>query len=251
MALGNKTNAGGTGATFVVPKPSDYKFHIKCDPEDNNAVRREFTNPKTNEQGVVWEQLYSVLTGKIISVELKDTDFGKQLYVGLLDNKKEYVLAMDTKSDSAKTVMEALPNINKDNFVEFSLYNYPSKTKVDAEGNPKMTKGMGINQTGIFEDSDGEEETRRVMSFFNTYENGGWVSKNGYPTVKGEAPTDNEERRKKFWIDYFFDIRLFLEDYTFKNEIIEYKGSQQSADEQFADLTDDEKVVDNKEDVPF
>jgi hypothetical protein len=116
-------------------------------------VKEETANsrPRTLEKGanagkVVFEEYYPAITGQIIGLEVKESEFGKQLLISLdtsLDYTETSNIQMPLSSPYAKRFLFALPNINLQLDVTLLPYKFTPK------GNEKEQVGISVKQEGV------------------------------------------------------------------------------------------------------
>ncbi len=199
---------------------ADGKFHIKCEETDEGAVKRTYKDKDENDV-VVWEQVFTSFEDATIqSLEIKDGDYGRVLYIGLDD---DVVISVNTANNFGTDFMKKIPNIDMSKPVTIFPFSF-----VGDKG--KDVKGVSITQEG-----------NKITSFFQEKKGGKTVNTNGYPEIdesKKSEPTAKTAWRK-FWKNYFETVDDFLVEYIEKNHLIEYKAPEKT----------DEKETD--EEVPF
>lgn len=162
------------------------------------AVRREYET-SDGKTGVKFEKVYKSLGGKIVDVNLWDGDYGTSLQITVdFGGDEPVVLSLGTNTPYGEDVMKKLPNINLNEHVVFSPYNF-----TDEKG--KNRRGMSITQGDV-----------KLQSFFFDAENK--KSINGLPEPKG----DTSKYTKEKWQLYFATVRDFLVDYTRDNVLPQF-----------------------------
>ncbi len=175
---------------------SDGSIRVQSDSSNPNAVIRKYET-SDGKKGEKYEMVYQELYGKITAMEIKDGNYGKQLYVTLKDNpvvenedlKDDVILCLSLSQSFADDLMKKLPNVALDETVTLTPYSFTDDKK-------KLRKGITVWQKG-----------EKVPSFF--YD--GKKSVNGIPDLpKKEVYTkwDSED-----WKVYFIKISKFLQKY--------------------------------------
>lgn len=188
----------------------DGKFHIECDENEEGATKRTVEAKTPGEVDKHYtEQLFDELAGNITSIEIKDGDYGRVLYISV-DN--EIVITAGVSGSFGQDLLKKIPNIEINKEVVFTPYSFTAKDT------GKSIKGVTIMQEG-----------NKLSSFFQ--EGTGKDTKNlhGYPEVaKSKKPNPSEKTAwKKFWNKYFEEVEDFLVAYISKNHIIKYTEDSQ------------------------
>lgn len=181
---------------------ADGAFHVECNADEVDATQREVE--KTDGTKVVYiEQVYQQLSGKITSLEVKDGDYGRMIYISL-DN--EIVLTAGAKSNFGRDILKKIPNIKVEEEVVFAPYSFN-----DEKG--KNIKGVNIYQNG-----------EKLYSFFQEGKGKETKNINGYPDVdeKKKPSASEKTKHKKFWSAYFDSVEDFLVEYVQKNHTIAF-----------------------------
>jgi hypothetical protein len=121
------------------------------------AVEREIEYPKGTKK-MIYERLYPDVTAVIEGVEIKESPFGEQLCIHLVDVLDKFTLTMSVKGREAKAFMQCFPNLNIKQQVTLNPYNYTSKK------DNKKKIGLGIKQNGedikfFYNESNGMPQT--------------------------------------------------------------------------------------------
>ncbi len=183
----------------------DGKFHIECDENAEGAVKRTVKAKKSGEVDKHYiEQLYDEILGKITSLEIKDGEYGRVLYIAL-DN--EIVVSVGTSGSFGQDLLKKIPNIDISKEVTLAPYSFINKE------NGKSVKGVTVYQCG-----------NKLYSFFQEGTGKDTKNINGYPDVdeKKKPEVTAKTDWKKFWNKYFDDVEDFLVKYITKNHTIEY-----------------------------
>lgn len=199
---------------------ADGNLHIQAeDPKAEGVVARKVEKSDGTEV-VYMEHVYNSISGKITSLEVKDGDFGRNLYIAI-DN--EIVVSAGTSNSFGLELLKKIPNIDVAKEVTIAPYSFTDE-------NGRSVKGVNVYQDGA-----------KVFSFFQ--EGTGKDTKNlhGYPDVDEAKKPEKTEKTKwsKFWQKYFDDVEEFLVEYVQKNHTIAYEEAK------------DEPAEIKVEDVPF
>lgn len=238
-------------------KPANYysikegSFRLPSDESVKDAIRREFTNPRTGAKGVVYELGYYSLSGFIQDIKFQDTVLDDGVTLRRLNivldpdaDGKQQIISMDIDSRYADDFLAKLPSIDLSKEVLLRPFDYKNK-----KGQRKL--GMSVdhmNETG--------EWVVRVDNFFVTAkkEGDGFVFsyKHGYPEATAE---DRED-----WKFYFQKVNKFLVKYAKENvlpKMSEVERKNQVMDNVLDDVLGSaekpEYPVDNSnpDDIPF
>jgi hypothetical protein len=150
----------------------DGELRRKANPEDN----QEFVKKRTRKDGVeVMEYVPSSISGSITSFEIKTEEFnGKKisrLNVSLSDSGEEYLIQFPVDSRYFGSFVSKLPNVNFNNPVELSVYDFTDKFN-------KKVAGVTVKQGS------------KVTDFF--------TKENPLPGVSA-YPTNGDDDEKKLW----------------------------------------------------
>lgn len=169
----------------------DGSFRQKVTQEFPDAVYRKATL-KDGSTKDKWERHVKALFGRIINVELRETDFGKQIQVTLDENEDGYkpIIQMSVNSREGNDFLRKLPGIDLSKEVKFSPWKKEDK------------RALYIDQPNI--DSVFDESVR---DYFYDYETK--KALNGMP----EAPKPKEEMTTNGWKAYFLTVDDFLMEY--------------------------------------
>jgi hypothetical protein len=184
-------------------------FRLRTDKDDPEATRREYTNPKTGEEGVAYERAFKALYGVISDVSfsdnaLKDGTVLRSLHIGLGDDENgiAQIISIPVDSRFATDFMKRLPNLDLSKEVRLAPYDFePSEgprhvgisitTKDDADN---FSVKVDNNFFTKVEEIDGRKK---------------YTNLHGYPEATEEDAED--------WSFYFKKVNKFLVSYTKSN----------------------------------
>ena len=175
------------------------------------AKKREYETSDWK-TGVKWEIPYKNLSGKLSKMMFKDSDYGEQFVLELVDGKETYHITMWTDSRYFADFAKKLPNINLAE--DFELNPFDFKTK---EG--KQLRWMSIKQ-----------DWTKVESYYWDAEKKKTLHK--MPEVSKE---DAKGYDKDDWKMFFIKVKKFLKAEVEKVELEEITA--EVVDEVFADET--------------
>lgn len=217
----------------------DGSFRLATDKEDPEAVRREYTNPKTGEDGVAYEKAYKALYGVISDVSfhdnaLKDGTVLRSLHIGLGEDENgiSQIISIPVDGRFATDFLKRLPSIDLSKEVRLMPYDF------EKEG-PRQ---VGIS---VYHKDDSDNFTVKVdNNFFTKVEEK--EGKKVYTNLHGfPEPTDEDSSD---WPFYFKKVNKFLVSYAKENvcpKFSELKPIPKSYEEEKG-----EKVI-NPDDIPF
>jgi hypothetical protein len=111
------------------------KFCQRVQPGTEGAVQR------TNKLGnVVYEKFYDSFTGKLVSIKVQDSNYGKTWNFGFEDKGEIYTLQLSYSNSFATAFLKMLPNVDLSKPMKIS----PSTKEVDG----KNKSSLFINQDG-------------------------------------------------------------------------------------------------------
>lgn len=155
------------------------------------AVVRQFKEPtanskqRTNKNGkIVNEEFYDYISGVIVGITTKDSEFGRHWIITLRDGNDDFILQLPYSSGYSNAFLKMLPNMN----IQKKVTLIPKQT-IEEGGKKKAT--MFATQAG------------QPIKWFYTREN-----PNGLPELKGK-PGKGAQKGKTIWDDS--DIMEFLE----------------------------------------
>jgi len=175
---------------------------------DGNLVRQhkqatERTTERITKTGkLVYEERFKDLTAKLVKIDTKENDYGKQWQLNFTDGEVTYIVSLPFSSRYASSFLKALPNVNLYKEVRFmpwamkdkndvtktitgiTLYQdgnkiAPAYTKEDPNGLPQMTK-IKVKGKEQWDDSD-------MMLFLENMAN------NIFSVVTATEMEDNDE----------------------------------------------------------
>jgi hypothetical protein len=149
---------------------------------DGNLVRQhkqatERTTERITKTGkLVYEERFKDLTAKLVKIDTKENDYGKQWQLSFTDGEVTYIVSLPFSSRYASSFLKALPNVNLYKEVRFmpwamkdkndatktitgiTLYQdgnkiAPAYTKEEPNGLPQMTK-IKVKGKEQWDDSD-------------------------------------------------------------------------------------------------
>lgn len=191
-------------------------FRLPSDKDDVEAVRREYTNPKTKEEGVVYERAFKALYGHITGVSfnentLKDGTVLRSINIELGEDEDGVAQIVSIPTDSRYTTdfLKRLPSIDLSREVRLMPYDF------EKDG-PRQ---VGVSVYHLNPDTN--EFTEKVdNNFFTKVEEK--EGKKIYTNLYGfPEPTEDDSSD---WPFYFKKVSKFLINYT-KDKIIPKLGS--------------------------
>lgn len=195
----------------------DGKFSQRVEKGEEGAVER------VNKLGkVVYERYHDSLTGKLISLRVKDGEYGKQWVFGFQDAKDVYLLQLPYSNSYSKNILKMLPNADLTKEMRIT---------------PQVKMIDGKNKTSIFINQD-----KVALKHAYTKDN-----QNGLPpmvqiTVKGSQVWDDT------------DQMVFLENMALTTIVPKLVGSALNAkvDSFDKDVAEINKAgAEATEDIPF
>lgn len=186
----------------------DGSFRLATDKEDPEAVRREYTNPKTGEDGVAYEKAYKALYGIISDVSfhdnaLKDGTVLRSLNIGLGEDENgiSQIISIPIDGRFATDFLKRLPSIDLQKEVRLMPYDF------EKEG-PRQ---VGIS---VYHKDESDNFTVKVdNNFFTKVEEK--EGKKVYTNLHGfPEPTDEDASD---WPFYFKKVNKFLVSYAKEN----------------------------------
>lgn len=198
-------------------------FRLRSDKEDKEAVRREYTNPKTGEDGVAYERAFKSLYGVISNVSfhenaLKDGTVLRSLHIGLGEDENgiKQIISIPVDSRYATDFLKRLPKIDLTKEVRLMPYDFESE---------------GPRQVGISICHKDEESNFAVKvdnNFFTKVEGEGtdkkYTNLHGFPEATEEDASD--------WAFYFKKVNKFLVSYAKENICPKFEQRPATLEEQ-------------------
>lgn len=208
-------------------------FRLPSNKEDPEAIRREYMNPKTKEEGVAYERAYKALYGVISDIAfvestLKDGTVLRNINISLGEDEDgiSQIISLPVDSRYTTDFLKKIPSVDLSKEVRLMPYDFEKE---------------GPRQVGIsiyHKNPDTDEYTVKVEgNFFTKVEekNGEKIYTNlhGFPEATEEDASD--------WPFYFKKVSKFLVSYTKANIIPKLGGeiaeahTEQELDEIFPD----------------
>lgn len=198
----------------------------KSDADNPEAKKREFTK---DDGSVVtkYEIHHRNLTGRIVGLDFKDSDFGEQFTITIQAGAEKAKLTMGTDSNYFSDFAKRLPNIDLNKDVTLNPYDME-------KDNGKSARGISVKQ--------GDEKI--TSAYWN-----GKKAVGGIPVVSEE---DRKDYDKDDWKMFFIKVKKFLKKKVQALEIPEYKsfiGGQEELPKQEAASTS--SSTPEEDDLPF
>lgn len=203
--MGLKTEKDQKRYLYVL---ADGKLHEKGEEGAEGVKKRIFEKKK--DDGTVeviekWEYSYPGVVGKLGDIKFYDSEYGTNINIDITDeDENEFVLSLKASSRYGEAFMEALPNLDLEKEVDFTVYSFP-----DPKNKERKIQGMTIKQ--------GEEKVRSYFTAYDT-ETKTW----SYP-IEG-YPVPSEKTKKKntpeVWKIFFATRNEWLKDYMVENDLI-------------------------------
>jgi hypothetical protein len=119
-----------------------YQFTQRAAEGQSGAVMRKITK-KDGSVKEVWELLYKDLSGDITSIDVKETDWGKQYEITLNDLGEVMVLQLNVESGYGDTFAARLPNVDLSKPVKLVPYSFVP------DGGTRKKEGLNIFQAEV------------------------------------------------------------------------------------------------------
>lgn len=172
---------------------------------------------------VVWEKFYDSFSGKLISIKIQDSTYGKTWNFGFIDKEEVYTLQLPYSNTFATSILKMLPNVD----LEKEMRVTPQNKLVD-----------GKNRSSLFINQDGAS-----IKHAHTKENPNGMPDMEQVTVKGELVWDDTKR-----IDWLHD--MVQKDIVPKLSGFSSTVAQSKADVDFENIGKKEDEI-NPEEVAF
>jgi len=190
---------------------ADGKLHEKGEEGAEGVKKRIFEKKK--DDGTVeiiekWEYSYPGVVGTIGEIKFYDSEYGTNINIDITDeDENEFVLSLKASSRYGEAFMEALPNLDLEKEVDFTVYSFP-----DPKNKERKVQGMTIKQ-----------DDEKVRSYFVNYDaEAAEGERYSYP-IKG-YPTPDPVKSKKFnsekWKIFFATRNEWLKDYMVENDLV-------------------------------
>ena len=192
--------------------------------DDPLAIKRTIKKDGKPDK-VMFEQVNKGLRGVIESVEARDGQFGRQLYIAITDGIERFYLQVAWDSSYSRSFLERLPGIDLSKDVDIIPYSF-----TDKKG--KKRSGITLNQDGV-----------KIPSYFREYNEDFTSSTHsyGYPEGGDDMETDDWKilgiQQMKFLKSKVVDAFPFFE----------FEGATEGATEGVNPKVDDKP----KDDLPF
>lgn len=229
-------------------KIKEGSFRVTSHADDPAAIRRDYRNPKTGEDGVAYERAYKALYGHITDVffsenALPDGTVLRSVNISLGEDEDgvAQVITIPTNSRYTSDFLKKLPAVNLDEEVRLMPYDFEPK-----EG-PRQV-GISICQL----DPTSGEYTFKVYDYFVKVEevNGEkkYTNLHGFP-----EPTEED---KEDWPFYFTKVNKFLIKYAQEHVLPKFGARQKPQNDRMEEAMDEilggeTKDNINPDDVPF
>lgn len=204
MSIGTPRNENAyfrpTADGKITKKITEDDYIERSRKSGDNVRKRDWV--AGNNSGTAYEEVYSNVKGRIISLTFREHDeYGRSIEVLLRnDSGDEGIFSCQTSSSYGMSLMEALANekLNLDEPVTISAYSKEKDGKVRKTIYVSQGEGKGENLKSPFRIWNDDTNTFDIFL--------------GYPEV-------NEKEQKKFGKDYwskryFPEVELFLVDYV-------------------------------------
>lgn len=188
------------------------------------AIRREYET-SDNKKGVKFELEYGSLEGNVVAIRFHESDYGKQVSIGIKDGQTYYV-QMPLKSRFAIDLMKKLPNVDIAQKIELKPFDFE-----DDKG--KTVKGVSITQNG-----------EKVKNFFFNEET---KKQDLYDFPQPE--NSGQDFDSDDWQAYFNGVAKFLQNYVTLNIVSKLEQLDPNDEVQREEELPTDEL--NPEDIPF
>lgn len=183
---------------------ADGKLHEKAEEGAEGAKLRVHIHDDKTETSK-WEYSYPGVVGKIGDIKFYESDYGTNINIDITDeDENEFVLSLKASSRYGEAFMEALPNLDLTEEVDFTVYSFP-----DPKNKERKIQGMTIKQND-----------EKVRSYFTAYDE---ATKTWSYPIEG-YPVPSEKTKKKntpeVWKIFFATRNEWLKDYMTENDLI-------------------------------
>lgn len=229
--MSSEQKASGDKLYFYV---IDGEFRTQVPKDHPEVQEREWEN-KDGKSGIKYERAVKALFGSVESIEIRDGDYGKQLYISLDKNEEGKTPVMQFSVDSrfGDDMLHKLPNLKGGTEYRFMPYSFTPKGEENAK------KGVSVS-------SRDEEDnfTQKVGDFFTKVDVKD--NKNVYTHLHG-FPEPTEEDRSD-WPFYFKKASKFMVKFAEENVIPNFAASPRKTS-----IAEDYPKADdiNPDDIPF
>lgn len=188
---------------FEYYRPMKGKLARKVDEGTEGAKRRDYTTP-AGVEGTTWEIIKDAWKGKIISVRVKDTDYGQVCDIRFEDA----IISIPTSSGYFQSFAQALKNIDLSQEVVIRPYDFE-----DDKGKRRI--GISVKQGDV----------KLTNAYVVKQDDGKYKTFHGYPLVD-----DKKKSKAGYWKLYYGEVTMFLVDeiekMVFANEIAKELGGE-------------------------
>jgi hypothetical protein len=212
---------------------SDGKLHERVDEDVEGAKERTkkeqdgtVTNVVDKEGNQIWELTYPGITAKITKIQLREGDYGTSINIDLVDeDDNQFVLSLKVDSQYGERFMEALPNLDLTEDVEFKGYSFKPK------GKDQKIRGLNILQD--------EEKVRSAFAVKDEDSDEWEVLIKGYP-----MPDPKKKYNAEKWKIFFATRREWVQDYLLEAEMIlpADAPTEEAEDEDAEEESEDEET---------
>lgn len=194
---------------------SDGKLHERVDEDTEGAkIRTKKEQDGTvvdvldKDKNQIWELTYPGITATIKGTpKLREGDYGSNINIDLEDEEgNQFVLSLKVDSQYGERFMEALPNLDLNEPVEFKGYSFKPR------GQEQKVRGLNI-----YQGDDADEVENKVLSAFAVKDGDSWdVLIKGYPMPDSKKKYTSEKwkiffgQRREWVLDYLLDAEMLL-----------------------------------------
>lgn len=150
-----------------------------------NAEKRVYEK-KDGSTGEKWELRYKSVSGTIVKMQIKDSDFGEQLIIVLRDGEDLFQLQLPLGSNYFTDFGRKLPNLYLDDTVSISPYDFTTN-------DGKKKTGLTIVQEGV-----------KIDNYY--YDPEKKENLHGFPVPKGKGKGFDSDD----WKMYFIEVKKFM-----------------------------------------
>jgi hypothetical protein len=234
---------------------ADGKLHERVDEDTEGAkIRTKKEKDGTvvevldKEGNQIWELTYPGITATIKGTpKLREGEYGSNINIDLEDEEEnQFVLSLKVDSQYGERFMEALPNIDLNEPVEFKGYSFKPKGKDQ--------KVRGLN---IYQGDDADDAENKILSAFATKDGDDWeVLIKGYPMPDPKKKYTSEKwtlffgQRREWVLDYLLEAEMILPADAAETEETEDEDAEDEAEEAEETTAPAKKAVAKKSAAP-
>jgi len=195
--------------------------------DDPLAIKRTITKDGQPDK-IMYEQVNKGLRGIIESVEVREGQFGKQLYIAITDGIEKIFLQVPWDNPYSRSFLERLPGVDLSKDVDILPYSFTDKRG-------KRRSGISLNQGGV-----------KIPSYYKEYNDDFTSTKHlhGYPEGGDDMETEDWKilgiQQLKFLKKNVVDAFPFFEgavDGAVKGaKEVKKEPTGKKADDEFSDL---------------